>query len=210
MTKNGLLVVISAPSGTGKTTLVNALIERDDRLQVSVSYTTRTRRPAEVEGKDYYFVNDKVFDAMADSGAFMEHAQNFGYAYGTASDKAQQILGTGRDLILEIDWQGATQVRRNHPSTVSIFILPPSKESLGERLSMRGQDDKVTIARRMHQACADISHYEEFDYVVVNDEFETALTDLAAIIKAERCGERAAIEFPKALINDLLNGKVRA
>ena len=158
--KPGLLLVISAPSGTGKTTLVNALIKRDDHLQVSVSYTTRDRRPAEVNGKDYFFVSDKVFSAMADSGAFMEYAQNFGYAYGTARDKAQRILQTGRDLILEIDWQGAAQIRKNHPSALSIFILPPSKQALGERLSIRGQDNKNTIARRMRQACTDISHYE--------------------------------------------------
>jgi guanylate kinase len=209
MTKQGLLVVISAPSGTGKTTLVNALIARDDRLQASVSYTTRTKRPTEVNGKDYYFVNDKVFDAMADSDEFMEHAQNFGYAYGTARDKAQQILETGSDLILEIDWQGASQVRKNHPSTLSVFILPPSREALEERLSKRGQDDKGTIARRIRQACADISHHDEFNYVVVNDEFADALTNLTAILEAGRRGERAAIDFPKALLNELLDGQMK-
>lgn len=205
MSKSGLLIVISAPSGAGKTSLVNALLERDRRLEVSVSYTTRDKRPAEVDGKDYYFVDETTFANMRAAGAFLETAENFGKAYGTARAKAVEILDTGRDLVLEIDWQGATQVRKNFASTLSIFILPPSVAAIAERLNTRAQDDEHAIERRAQQAVADISHYDEFDYVVVNDDFDTALADLADIIDAERRGEKAQIERPKALLEKLLD-----
>lgn len=200
----GRLIVISAPSGAGKTSLVNALLERDERLTVSVSHTTRRKREEEVDGEDYFFVDQETFASIRDRGAFLEHAIVFGNAYGTAHETVVQTLGGGQDVVLEIDWQGAAQVRSKFPDAVSVFVLPPSIEALLERLNGRGQDGPEEIDRRWRQAADDISHYDEFNYVVVNDDFDEALEKLASIIDAERRGEKAQCECVTALVENLL------
>lgn len=200
----GRLIVISAPSGAGKTSLVNALLERDDRLAVSVSHTTRRKRPNEVDGKHYFFVEQAKFDEMRDQGAFLEHATVFGNAYGTSHEAVARTLADGRDVVLEIDWQGAAQVRSRFPDAVSVFVLPPSMDALLDRLTVRGEDGAEEIGRRWRQAVDDISHYDEFNYVVVNNDFDEAVGKLAGIIDAERRGEKARRECVTALVEDLL------
>ncbi|MCY3820948.1 MAG: guanylate kinase [Gammaproteobacteria bacterium] len=200
----GRLIVISAPSGAGKTTLVNALLERDDRLAVSVSHTTRRKREEEVDGEDYFFVDPGTFASMRDGDAFLEHAIVFGNAYGTAHDTVIRTLADGQDVVLEIDWQGAAQVRRKFPGAISVFVLPPSIDVLLERLNDRGQDGPEEIDRRWHQAADDISHYDEFNYVVVNNDFDEAVGKLAGIIDSERRGEKARCECVTALVEHLL------
>ncbi len=200
----GRLIVISAPSGAGKTSLVNALLGRDKRLTVSVSHTTRQKRREEVDGKHYFFVNPATFDSMRDEGAFLEHATVFGNAYGTAHEKVMRTLAGGRDVLLEIDWQGAAQVRERFPAALSVFILPPSMDALLERLKVRGQDGPEEIERRWRQAMDDISHYDEFNYVVVNNDFDEAVEKLAGLIDAERRGEKAQSECVAALVGNLL------
>lgn len=182
----GALFVVSAPSGAGKTSLVRELRRRLDGFTVSVSHTTRKRRPGETHGEDYYFVEPEAFDAMVRDGAFLEHAQVFGNGYGTAKATVEAALAEGRDVLLEIDWQGARQIKALMPDCLSIFILPPSREALSQRLHARGQDDEETIARRLREAIAEMSHYSEFDYVIVNDDFETAAQELCAIVVASR------------------------
>lgn len=200
----GRLIVISAPSGAGKTSLVNALLERDERLAVSVSHTTRRKRRDEVDGKHYFFVNETKFDEMRDEGAFLEHATVFGNAYGTSHEKVARTLAHGRDVVLEIDWQGAAQVRARFPDALSVFVLPPSMDALLQRLRVRGQDGAEEIERRWRQAVDDISHYDEFNYVVVNNDFDEALEKLAGIIDAERRGAKAQCECVTALVDNLL------
>lgn len=182
----GVLFVISAPSGAGKTSLLQALLARDDRLSLSVSYTTRPPRPGEIEGRHYHFVDAARFAAMLAADAFVEHAQVFGQSYGTAAASLASALGRGADLLLEIDWQGARQVRRRFADAVSIFIAPPAVAVLEQRLRERGQDSAAVIARRMAAARDELSHYHEYDYLVVNDCFDRALDDLCAIVRAER------------------------
>ncbi len=188
----GTLYTISAPSGAGKTSLVNALLKdrEDPLLCVSVSHTTRAKRPGEVDGVNYHFVGKDDFTRMRDDGAFLEWAEVFGNYYGTSRDWVQQQLDQGVDVILEIDWQGAAQVRERITPNKSIFILPPSLECLWERLINRAQDDEATIQRRMRQARDEISHYDAADYLVINDDFSQALEDLRAIFRASRL-ERA-------------------
>ena len=200
----GRLIVISAPSGAGKTSLVNALLERDDRLAVSVSHTTRRKRNEEVDGEDYFFVDPETFASMRDQGAFLEHAIVFGNAYGTAHETVMRTLADGQDVVLEIDWQGAAQVRTKFPKAISVFVLPPSIDALLERLNGRGQDGPEEIDRRWRQATDDISHYGEFNYVVVNNDFDEAVRKLAGIIDAERRGEQAQRECVTALVENLL------
>jgi guanylate kinase len=178
----GRLFVIAAPSGAGKTSLVKALMEREAGLRFSVSYTTRRPRPKETPGVDYFFVDKAEFEAMITRGEFLEHARVFDNYYGTALAQVEASLAAGQDLILEIDWQGAQQVRAKLPECHSIFILPPSREELERRLRGRGTDAEDVIQRRLRDAASDMTHWSEFDYVVVNDDFERALADLQAIV----------------------------
>ena len=192
MTKQrGRLFVIAAPSGAGKTSLVRALMEREPSLGFSVSYTTRRQRPTETHGRDYFFVTAGEFEAMAARGEFLEHARVFDNRYGTARGQVETALAAGRNLILEIDWQGAQQVRSAMPECVSIFILPPSRAELERRLRGRGTDAEEVIQRRLRDAASDMTHWNEFDYVVVNDDFATALDDLLAVVNGVGA-ERAA------------------
>jgi len=181
----GKLFVISAPSGTGKTSLVRAMLEARPNLVVSVSHTTRKPRPHEIEGQDYYFVSVAQFHQLARQHAFLEHAQVFDNLYGSGVEQVQSKLQAGKDVLLEIDWQGARQVRQAMPTSTSIFILPPSRMALEQRLRERRTDSAETIARRLSEAAADMSHYREFDYVVINDRFETAIRDLLTILDGE-------------------------
>ncbi|BBM01380.1 guanylate kinase [Microbulbifer sp. GL-2] len=183
----GTLYTVSAPSGAGKTSLVKALVDNDNQVTVSISHTTRAMRPGEVNGVDYHFVERDEFLAMLEQNAFLEHAQVYGdNYYGTSKGSIEEILASGRDVILEIDWQGAAQVRHLLPDTVGIFILPPSQEALRQRLTGRGQDDQSIIDRRMDQAIDEMTHYVEADYLVINDDFEQALLELRAILTAQR------------------------
>ncbi|AMO70072.1 MAG: guanylate kinase [Zhongshania aliphaticivorans] len=186
MHSQGTLYTISAPSGAGKTSLVAELLKRTPQLSVSVSHTTRPMRPGEEDGVNYHFISHEVFQQMLGETAFLEHAQVFDNFYGTSQKWVESELARGEDVILEIDWQGAQQVRRLMPETIAIFILPPSREALNQRLTGRGQDDDSVIQRRMDAAVAEMSHYVEGDYVVINDDFNTALADLEAIIRARR------------------------
>jgi guanylate kinase len=178
----GKLFVISAPSGAGKTSLVHRLLSQRPNLVVSVSHTTRRPRATEVEGREYYFVSAPQFEQLLAGNAFLEHARVFDNFYGTGARQVQEKLGAGCDVLLEIDWQGARQVRLAMPASVSIFILPPSRVVLEQRLRERRTDDDATIARRLADAADDMSHFSEFDYVVVNDRFETAVQDLLSIL----------------------------
>ena len=180
--KHGRLFVIAAPSGAGKTSLVKALLASEPRLRLSVSHTTRKRRPTEEDGREYHFVPVPQFERLVARGEFLEHAQVFDNFYGTARSFVEEQLRQGYDVILEIDWQGAQQVRRAVPDCVSIFILPPSRRALAERLSRRATDSAQIIARRLADATADMSHYREFDYVIVNDDFAQAVSDLRRIV----------------------------
>jgi guanylate kinase len=180
--KVGRLYVVAAPSGAGKTSLVKALVEREPRLRFSVSYTTRKVRPNEVNGRDYYFITHAQFKEMADRGEFLEHAQVFDNSYGTSLRAVQDALLGGELLLLEIDWQGARQVRARLPAARSIFILPPTRKALELRLKARSTDSAAVIERRLRDAGQDIAHWTEFVYVVINDQFETAVEDLLTII----------------------------
>lgn len=180
----GTLFVLAAPSGAGKTSLVKALLERIPNLRMSVSHTTRSRRPTEEHGREYYFIGVPEFERRAAEGQFLEHARVFDNLYGTARAPVEARLAQGGDMVLEIDWQGARQVRAAMPDCVTIFILPPSREALEKRLRSRATDTTQVISRRLSDAVSDMSHWREFDYVVVNDDFETAVADLMAIVAA--------------------------
>lgn len=182
----GLLFTISAPSGAGKTSLVKALVERNPLVRISVSHTTRAKRPGEVDGRDYHFVSAEEFMKRVNAGGFLEHAEVYGNYYGTSQQAADELLGRGYDVILEIDWQGAAQVRRLRPETVSVFILPPSRAVLEQRLLGRGQDSEAVIARRLAAAREEISHYGESDYLIVNEDFEQALSELETVVRSQR------------------------
>ncbi len=183
---HGSLFVIAAPSGGGKTSLVNALLEQDPRMVLSISHTTRQPRPGEVDGQHYHFVSKAEFEQMVRDGGFMEHARVFDNYYGSNRTSVADQLRRDRDVVLEIDWQGARQVRSVFPDSCQIFILPPSLKTLRERLTGRGQDSEAVIDRRMQDAQAEISHWQEFDKLVVNDDFDTALEELHAIINDHR------------------------
>ena len=181
--EHGRLYVVAAPSGAGKTSLVKALMEREPRIQFSVSYTTRKPRPNEIPGRDYHFVSAERFQEMIANNEFLEHARVFDNCYGTGVRTVQEALSNGEELLLEIDWQGARQVRARLPEARSIFILPPSRASLELRLRARSTDSDEVIQRRLRDAAQDIAHWTEFDYVVINDRFEQALADLQAIVE---------------------------
>ena len=176
------LFIIAAPSGCGKTSLVKALLENFKNLAVSVSHTTRKPRKGEIDGENYHFVSNETFKQMISNNDFLEYAEVFGNMYGTAKTNIYEKLDSNINIILEIDWQGARQVRQNMPEVISIFILPPSKNVLLERLTTRGQDDKATISERMENSEKEMSHYNEFGYLIINDQFDSALNNLNAII----------------------------
>ena len=182
----GSLFIISAPSGAGKTSLVKALVERDGNLRASVSHTTRSPRPGEKQGSNYHFVKKSFFDKMVNPGEFLESAQVFDHFYGTSKLWVQSQLKAGTDVVLEIDWQGAKQIKERMPLACAIFILPPSKNALQERLMSRGQDNHEVIQRRMDQAVDEMSHFESSDYLVLNRNFEEALNELEVIVTAQR------------------------
>lgn len=201
----GKLYIISAPSGAGKTSLVKQLRVELAGLAVSVSHTTRRKRVGEQHGRDYYFVSVAEFQAMLAQQAFLEHAQVYDNFYGTARQTVEQHLANGLDVILEIDWQGAQQIKMLLPDSLSIFILPPSTDVLQQRLRGRGQDDDATIERRMRDAVAEISHYGEFDYLVVNDRFDQALQELKSIITSQRLTQARQQARLQALLSSLLS-----
>ena len=188
------LFIIAAPSGCGKTSLVKALLESLSNLSVSVSHTTRKPRKAEIDGENYHFVSKERFGEMISNNDFVEHAEVFGNLYGTARSNIKEKLDANIDIILEIDWQGARQVRENMPDSISIFILPPSKNVLLQRLTDRAQDDDETISERMKNSESEMSHYDEFEYLVINDQFDSALNDLKSIIQ-DCSNNKKNIEF---------------
>ena len=189
MSDPAILFIVSAPSGAGKTSLLRELVPADERLVMSVSHATRTMRPGEEDGVHYHFVSVERFEELVEQGAFLEHARVFDNYYGTSEAAVRGQLAEGRDVVLEIDWQGARQVRRRFPGAVSVFIAPPNIEALRDRLSGRGQDSVEVIERRMTDARRELSHYPEYDYLVINDDFATALSELRAIVTAERLRE---------------------
>jgi len=186
MITRGNLFTVSAPSGAGKTSLVSALVQSMTDVQVSISHTTRPMRPGEIDGVNYHFVTHDEFNDKLGNGDFLEYAEVFGNKYGTCQDFVEQTLASGRDVVLEIDWQGARQVRRLMPETTAIFILPPSRPTLKDRLSNRAQDPEEVIAARMQAAIGEMSHYVEADYLVVNDVFAQALQEIQSIVTAAR------------------------
>lgn len=185
-TTTGTLFIIAAPSGAGKTSLVQALVSSTPDIKVSISHTTRPPRPNEINGENYHFVDKDIFLSMQERDEFLESAEVFGHYYGTSKEWVEKQLMNAQDVILEIDWQGADIVRKKMPQCKSIFILPPEREILEQRLRHRAQDDEAVIAKRMQAAISEMSHYDEFDYLIVNDHFEIAKTELQHIILAER------------------------
>jgi len=201
---SGTLYIVAAPSGAGKSSLVNALLEREPGIVLSVSHTTRPPRPGDVDGQHYHFVNRGVFERLVAENAFLEHAEVFGNLYGTSRAAVEPLLAAGRDVLLEIDWQGARQVRAVRPDCVSIFILPPSREELERRLRTRAADNAATIARRLAESREEIAHAGDFDYILVNDQFADALGDLRAIVTSRRLRRDVQMLRYSALIDDLL------
>ncbi len=198
------LFIVAAPSGCGKTSLVKALIEKAQNLCVSVSHTTRTPRPGEEHGKNYFFVSKDEFDQINRDNGFIESAQVFDNYYGSAKQTVRDLLATGTDVILEIDWQGARQVKKSFSDAIGIFILPPSESTLRERLTGRGQDDESIINRRMQDAVSEMQHYNEFDYLVINDDFNTALDELSSIIHSQRLLLSQQSVKHQSLLNSLI------
>jgi guanylate kinase len=196
----GKLFVIAAPSGAGKTSLVRALMQRRPALRFSISYTTRQQRPNERHEHDYFFVDKPEFERMVAAGDFLEHARVFDNYYGTSRRQVEQLLDEGEDVLLEIDWQGAQQIRRTLPECRTIFVLPPSRTALEQRLRGRGTDSDEVIARRLRDSLADLSHWSEFDYIVVNDDFERATDDLEAIVT----GQGEQLRRDRAELRELL------
>jgi guanylate kinase len=201
--RRGLMLVLSSPSGAGKTALSRALLEHEDNLSLSVSATTRAKRPGEVEGRDYYFTDPVDFNIMVTRGQFLEHAKVFGNYYGTPSAQVEASLAAGRDLLFDIDWQGTQTLRQSAGDDLaSVFILPPSTRELEARLKSRAQDAAAVVAARMARASEEISHWAEYDYIVINDDFERCLGDLTAILAAERLKrsrQTGLVDFVKGL-----------
>lgn len=202
----GNLFVVAAPSGAGKTTLTRALLEKDPAIRLSVSYTTRPARPTERDGMHYHFVTPERFEALKAGGEFLEHAHVYGNWYATSATWLKAQIDAGQDVLLEIDWQGASQVRRLIPGSVHIFILPPSLDSLRQRLTLRGQDDAATIERRLAAAREEMKHCGEFDYVIINQEFASAVEDLRAIVRASRLRSARQGALHRTLLEQLTNG----
>lgn len=200
----GKLFVIAAPSGAGKTSLVRALLARDPQLRFSISYTTRKQRPTEQHGRDYFFIDHATFERMVAAGEFLEHAKVFDNYYGTSKAQVENTLASGHHVILEIDWQGARQIRSAMPECHSIFILPPSRAELEKRLRGRGTDSDEVIARRLRDSVSDMTHWNEFDYVVINDDFERALDELAAIVAGHGAALTGSRPEVRQLIRELL------
>jgi guanylate kinase len=208
MTKSklsGTLYIVSAPSGTGKTSLVNALVRDTNHLKLSISHTTRAPRPKEIDGYNYHFISENKFKQMKLAGVFMESATVFGNSYGTSQETVQKMLDEGHDVVLEIDWQGAEQIKARFPNAISIFILPPSIKALQDRLESRGQDSEEVINTRMTKAIAELKHYHKADYLVVNDDFEEALKSLKAIVKSNRMTTAKQQIINERLIKRLIN-----
>lgn len=199
----GNLFVVAAPSGAGKTSLVKALIDSSSNIEVAISHTTRAKRNGESDGVNYYFVSRDNFVALQKKEGFAEFAEVFGNFYGTSKTEIERITNKGRDIVLEIDWQGANQIRSKMPDARTVFILPPSMNELNSRLHGRGQDDPETISARMAEAIDEISHYHEFDYIVINDDFDVALSDLKRVIQGQ--GEDLRLESCRETLTPLLN-----
>jgi guanylate kinase len=203
----GQLWVVAAPSGAGKTSLVRALLARDASLRFSISYTTRARRTSEVDGRDYFFVTEARFLEMARDGAFLEHARVFDHWYGTGRKHVAGLIAAGHSVVLEIDWQGARQVRERAPGSQSVFILPPSVGELERRLRGRQTDSDAVIQRRLKDALGDMTHWTEFDHVVVNEDFATALDQLAAVIAGREQGARTDLPAVRAAASAIVDGR---
>ncbi len=201
---NGQLYVISAPSGAGKTSLVEALVSASPEISVSISHTTRARRAGENDGVNYYFVDQVEFDQMVAGEEFLEHALVFDHSYGTSIATVETLLKSGVDVVLEIDWQGAQQIREHWPDCCSIFILPPSYNELEQRLKRRGEDDDSIVERRMRDAVAEMSHHKDFDFIVINDDFHTALVDIQSIVRTNRLRSDTQQLENAPLLKDLL------
>lgn len=200
----GRLFIVAAPSGGGKTSLVSRLIQDLDQIEVSISHTTRQKRPAEVDGVNYFFVNEDRFTCMIEEGAFVEHARVFDHFYGTSVAQINERLQAGIDVVLDIDWQGAQQIKRMYSDAVGIFILPPSLDALRQRLMNRQQDDQQVIQKRMQRAHAEMSHYQEFDYLIINDDFEKAVFELISVVNAERLSMGRQVIRQRKLLSFLL------
>ena len=205
VSKQGQLYIISAPSGAGKTSLVAALLKSDSAVEVSVSHTTRKPRPGEQDGVNYHFVDITFFEQLISENSFLEYAKVFENFYGTSKVWIESRLSAGQDIILEIDWQGAQQVRKLMPNAMSIFILPPSKEALRKRLQNRAQDDEAVIEKRMAEAASESSHYAEYDFLVINDDFDTALADLISIFRSQRLQTSKQTQVNANILSDLLS-----
>ena len=203
---SGALFVVAAPSGAGKTSLVNAVVQREPNLRVSVSHTTRPQRPNEQHGREYFFVTVEEFQRLIAAGQFLEHAQVFDNYYGTAREPVERLRAAGHDVLLEIDWQGARQVRAAQPDCRSVFILPPSRAALEQRLRHRRTDSDAVIARRLRDAVDDMSHYREFDYVIVNDDFARATEQLLSVLSGRGGLYRSDRVALQQLTSDLLGG----
>lgn len=203
----GTLFIVAAPSGAGKSTLVNALLEREPSISLSISHTTRPPRPGELYGRHYYFVEREEFQREVAEGIFLEHAEVHGNFYGTSRKTVQDLLRQGRDVLLEIDWQGAVQVRKAKPDCVGVFILPPSRAELERRLRGRGSDSEEVIERRLRNSRGEIAHAHEFDYIIVNDQFEDALDTLHAIVRTVRQRSALVCQRHESLIQELLGDR---
>jgi guanylate kinase len=204
MSNNARLFVIAAPSGAGKTTLVKALVERNPELKFSISYTTRKQRMTEVEGRDYFFVNEPEFQSLKAKGELLESALVFDNYYGTSRSQVEEHLANGDDVILEIDWQGARQVRQTKPGCVTIFVLPPSRDELERRLRNRKTDSDAIVERRLRDALSDMSHWQEFDYVIINDDLDSAVTELEAVFKGGGHGNEVLSKGLRARIEEII------
>jgi len=204
--RRGLLFVLSSPSGAGKSTIARMILEADDGIAMSVSATTRPKRPGEVEGRDYHFVTDEEFDRMRETGAFLEWAHVFGYRYGTLRNEVLKAIESGRDVLLDIDWQGTQQLKQVDPDIVRVFILPPSMTELERRLRSRGTDSEEVIGNRMSRATAEISHWAEYDYVLINNNAEKCRELVHNILKAERLKATRRV-FLHDFVRELISGR---